>query len=113
VKRRQIAFRAAFAAVLALGLLAAPLAAGAQPIPRVGLLGDLPWDSLRQGLHDLGYVEGETVVFEDRRSGGRNERWPDLAAELVRLKVQVIVTNGTPAALAVARARPRFNVQFL
>ena len=87
LKRRQIAIRAAFAAILALGLL-----------------GDLPWDPLRQGLRDLGYVEGENVVFEDRRSGGRNERWPELAAKLVGLKVQVIVANGTPAVLAAKRA---------
>jgi putative ABC transport system substrate-binding protein len=96
--------RAAFVAVLTLSLLAAPLAAGAQAIPRIGLLGDSSWEPLMQGLRDLGYVEGKTVVFEDRRSGGRNERWPDLAAELVRLKVQVIVTSGTPAALAAKRA---------
>jgi putative ABC transport system substrate-binding protein len=59
---------------------------------------------LREGLRDLGYVEGKTIVFEDRRSEGRGERWPDLAAELVRLKVAVIVIAGTPAALAAKRA---------
>lgn len=85
-------------------LVLAPLAAGAQPVPRIGLLGDLSWEPLRQGLRDLGYVEGKTIFFEERRSGGRNERWPDLAAELVRLKVRAIVTSGTPAALAAKRA---------
>jgi putative ABC transport system substrate-binding protein len=85
-------------------LVLAPLAADAQPVARVGLLGDSPWEPLRQGLRDLGYVEGKNILFEDRRSGGRSERWPDLAAELVRLKVQVIVTSGTPAALAAKRA---------
>jgi putative ABC transport system substrate-binding protein len=95
---------AGFAAALVLALLAAPLAAAAQPAARIGLLGDTPWEPLKQGLRDLGYVEGKSIVFEDRRSGGRNERWPELAAELARLKVQVIVTSGTPAALAARRA---------
>ncbi|HEV8613858.1 MAG TPA: ABC transporter substrate-binding protein [Methylomirabilota bacterium] len=85
--------------VLALG----PLAAAAQPVPRIGLLGDTPWEPLRQGLRELGYVDGKNILFEDRRAGGRIERWPDLAAELVRLRVQVIVTSGTPAALAAKR----------
>jgi putative ABC transport system substrate-binding protein len=85
-------------------LALAPLAASAQAIPRIGLLGDLSWEPLRQGLRDHGYVEGKNILVEDRRSGGRNERWPDLAAELVGLRVQVIVTNGTPAALAAKRA---------
>ena len=96
--------RAAFAAAIILGVLAASLPAGAQAIPRIGLLGDSSWEPLRRGLRDLGYVEGKNVVFEDRRSGGRNERWPDLAAELVRLNVQVMVTSGTPATLAAKRA---------
>ena len=96
--------RRAFIGTLAGSLLAAPLLAEAQAIPRIGLLGDLPWDPLRQGLRDLGYTEGKNVLFEDRRSGGRNERWTELAEELVRLKVQVIVTSGTPAALAAKRA---------
>ncbi|HEV8584828.1 MAG TPA: ABC transporter substrate-binding protein [Methylomirabilota bacterium] len=75
-----------------------------QPVARVGLLGDSSWEPLRQGLRELGYVEGKTVAFEDRRAGGRSERWPALAAELVRLNVQVFVTSGTPAALAAKRA---------
>ena len=98
ISRRQ--FIVVIGAVLSL----APLAAVAQSIPRIGLLGDEPWEPLRLGLRDLGYAEGKNVVFEDRRSGGRNERWPDLAAELVRLNVQVIVTSGTPAALAAKAA---------
>jgi putative ABC transport system substrate-binding protein len=96
--------RAAFVAVLTLSLLATPLAAGAQAIPRIGLLGDLSWEPLKQGLRDLGYEEGKNILFEDRRSDGRNDRWPKLAAELVALKVHAIVINGTPAALAAKRA---------
>jgi hypothetical protein len=62
--------RRRFIAMIAGGLLAAPLAAEAQPIPRIGLLGDFPWEPLRQGLRDLGYVEGKNILFEDRRSRG-------------------------------------------
>jgi putative tryptophan/tyrosine transport system substrate-binding protein len=87
--------------------LAAPLGAEAQPsttISRIGLLTDLAWEPLREGLSELGYVEGRNIVFELRRSEGQSERWPALAAELVRLKVDVIVTQGTPATLAAKRA---------
>ena len=84
--------------------LLVPHAAEAQPIARVGLLGDVSWEPLRQGLRDLGYVEGKNLAFEDRRSEGRAERWPDLAAELVRLRVHIIVSSGTPATLAAKQA---------
>jgi len=88
-------------------VLAAPRAAETQPsttIARIGLLTDLVWEPLREGLRDLGYVEGKSIVFEVRRSDGRSERWPELAAELIRLKVDVIVTQGTPATLAATQA---------
>ena len=100
--------RRAFLAAVTGGFLPAPLAAGAQQpsttISRIGLLTDLAWEPLREGLRDLGYTEGKNIVFELRRSEGRSERWPALAAELVRLKVDVIVTQGTPATLAAKRA---------
>ena len=85
----------------------APLAVEAQPattIWRIGLLTDFAWEPLRQGLRELGYVEGKDIVFELRRSHGRSDRWPALAAELVRLKVDVIVTQGTPGTLAAKQA---------
>ena len=86
---------------LALGLLVAPLAAAAQPaahIPRVGFLDPgHPGHSraFRQGLHALGYVEGETVIVEGRSWEGRPEHAPELIAELVRLKVDVLVVAGS------------------
>jgi putative tryptophan/tyrosine transport system substrate-binding protein len=55
--------------------------------------------AFRQGLRELGYVEGQNIVIEYRSADGRPERFPDLATELVRLKVDVIVTRGTSAAL--------------
>jgi putative tryptophan/tyrosine transport system substrate-binding protein len=86
-----------------LACLLAPLTASAQlrKIPRLGLLDYTPfWEPLRQGLRDLGYVEGQTIVLEYRPTDGRDERLPALAAELVRLPVDVMVTQGTPATLA-------------
>ena len=61
-------------------------------------------EGFRQGLRELGYVEGKTFVIEYRSSDGRDERYPGLATELVRLKVTLIVTRGTPAALAAKQA---------
>jgi putative ABC transport system substrate-binding protein len=84
-------------------VLAAPLAAEAQPVgklPRVGLLSPgsssdplvQPYlDVFRRGLRDLGYVEGQSIIIEYRWAEGQYERLPDLATELVRLKVDVIV----------------------
>ncbi len=95
---------------LAVGLLTATLAAEAQPVPKIGLLGDSSWEPLRRGLQDLGYVEGRNIVFESRRSEGRSERWPALAAELVRLEVDIVVTSGTPATLAAKRASPTIPI---
>ncbi len=100
---------------LTLSLLAAPLAADAQPagsIPRIGVLypGFPPgepggwFDRFRQGLRDLGYTEGQTIALEVRWDEHQSERWPDLAADLVRLRVDIIVAGSTPAALAAKHA---------
>jgi putative ABC transport system substrate-binding protein len=91
-----------------LGLLAAPLAAEAQPttkIPRIGILRAGPFpdplvDAFRQGLRDLGYIEGQNLHLEYRSAEGRDERLPGLATELVRLPVDVIVASGSEALLA-------------
>src|SRR5712692_4685666 len=105
--------RRAFIGGLAGGLLAAPLAVEAQPaakMPRVGLLGlgsaeSSPlFEALRQGLRERGWVEGQNIAFEDRTTAGHYSRLPDVAAELVRLKVDVIVTWGTTPALAARKA---------
>ncbi len=97
--------------VLALGILAGPLSADAQQpgkVYRIGMLGISPevpttrplLDAFRQGLRDLGYVDGKNIVIEYRWAQGRVERFPELAAELARLKVDVIVAGPTPAGLA-------------
>jgi len=105
--------RRTFISSVTLGLLAAPLAAGAQPgskIPKIGLL--VPGtataykpnlEAFRQGLQELGRVEGKTWVSVDRYAGGRSERLPELARELVGLKVDVIVTSTDVAIAAVKR----------
>src|SRR5262249_34956644 len=63
-----------------------------------------PLEGLRDGLHDLGYVEGKTHLFVYRFAQGNAERFPALASELVSLPVDVIVSWGTPASLAAHRA---------
>jgi putative ABC transport system substrate-binding protein len=94
---------------LTLSLLAAPLTAEAQKathVYRIGLLNSAPTsrvEAFRQSLRELGYVEGQNLVIESRYAEGRGERFPDLAAELVRLKVDVIVAGG-PAVRAAQHA---------
>ncbi|MDP2639522.1 MAG: ABC transporter substrate-binding protein, partial [Betaproteobacteria bacterium] len=103
--------------LLALGALAlaTPLASFAQQqparIPRIGFLGNSTAaleanlvGPFREGLRDLGYVEGRSVLIEYRWAEGKYERFPTLIAELIALKVDVIVTAGTPATLAVKKA---------
>ncbi len=100
--------------IVALGILAAALAAGAQQpgkVSRIGFLStfspsDVPrWrQAFRQGLRDLGYTESHNIAIEYRYAEGRPERLPDLAAELARLKVDVIVAETTPASLAAKQA---------
>ena len=93
--------------------LTGPLPAFAQPagLRRVGVLVPAPragyedrLQALRGGLRDLGYVEGRNVAYEYRSSEGRYELFPALVAELVTMKVDVIVTGGTPASLAAKKA---------
>ena len=101
--------RRTFISGITCGLLTAPLAAEAQPagkIPRVGILAQNSplWEDFRQGLRDLGYVEGRTIVIEYRWGEGSDERFPRLAADLARLGADVIVTWGTPATLAAKNA---------
>ena len=94
--------------------LAAPLVVGAQQperVYRVGMIERTPIginaanvQAFRQGLRELGYVEGEHFVLEYRSADGQDQRFPGLAGELARLRVDLILTRGTPAALAVKNA---------
>jgi putative tryptophan/tyrosine transport system substrate-binding protein len=101
-----------------LGALAGGLtltrAAGAQPpgkMPRIGWLGGptreaaQPYlQSFLQGMRELGWIDGQNIVIEWRFAGGRAERLPDLVADLVRLRVELIVVPSTPTALAASKA---------
>ncbi len=102
------------AIIVAVLLVVTPLSAEAQQagkVYRVGMLERASMtvnaanlDAFRRGLRELGYVEGKNVAIEYRSVEGRNERYADLATELVRLKVDVILTRGTPATLAARNA---------
>lgn len=98
---------------LTCGLLLVPHAAGAQQARKLARVGVLAgggstfqpgFGAFRQRLRELGYAEGQTIAFEIRNAEGRAERYPELAAELVRLRVDVIVAQGNPAVVALKRA---------
>ena len=114
--------RRAFIGTLAVFLLAGPLAAEAQAPAKVSRIGFLsvgsPTDNLftleafQQGLRELGYVQGQNIAIEYRFAEGRPERLPALAADLVRLKVAVIVTGSPPAPEAAKRATSTIPIVF-
>ena len=103
---------------LVVGLLAAPLSAEAQQagkVYRIGFLdlrlrsttADPRLVAFRQGLRELGYIEGQNLVFEYRSAKGKRKRLPEVAAELVRLKIDVIITAGNPYAISAAKRATR------
>jgi putative ABC transport system substrate-binding protein len=103
------------------GALAAPLAPEAQQAARVARIGYLAAnlaasphmrEAFLQGLRDLGYVEGGNVVIEYRSAEGKLERLPALAAELIALKVDVILAGGTPQTLAAKQATKTIPIVF-
>jgi putative tryptophan/tyrosine transport system substrate-binding protein len=104
--------------LLALGICFVLVPAEAQQptrVPRIGLLDYAPsWEPLRQGLRELGYVEDQNLILEYRPTGGRYERLPALAAELVQLPVDpiVMVAAGDPLGnrLVASLARPEGNI---
>ncbi len=105
---------AALVLALVLSSIAAPMAVDAQQAQRLYRIGMLQTtsmpinagniDAFRQGLRELGYVEEKNFAIEYRSADGRDERFPGLATELVRLKVDLILTRGTPATLAAKNA---------
>jgi putative ABC transport system substrate-binding protein len=107
--------------IVAGALLAAPFAAEAQQAAKIARIGYLrsslgdnphPPEAFRQGLRDLGYVEGRNLVIEYREADGKAERLLARAAELVALKVDVIVASGTLAALAAKQATRTLPIVF-
>ena len=103
-------------------VLATPLVAGAQQpakVWRIGFLGSASAsaagarvEALRLGLRELGYVEGRNLAIEFRWTEGNHDRLPALAAELVQLRVDVIVTQGTTVTLAARRATSTIPIVF-
>jgi len=98
-----------------LAFLATPTAAETQQLGKVPVVGALEysapdearrswWKALREALHELGYVEGRSVRFEERWAHGRIDRLPRLAAELVQLRVDILVTGGGESARAAKKA---------
>jgi ABC-type uncharacterized transport system substrate-binding protein len=102
------------AVVLAVSCVLAPIAGETQTagkVPRIGILetGSQSarggsWPAFHQRLRELGYAEGQSIIFETRSADDRSERLRGLAAELIGLKVDIIVTTGTPAAVAAKQA---------
>src|SRR6478736_1983817 len=99
-----------FMLTFALGLLVAPLTAEAQQAGKVYRIGCIPggplaprahqWDTFRQTLHELGWVEGQNIFLEFRPPAREGDPFDELAAELVRLNVDIIVASGGRAARA-------------
>jgi len=71
------------------------------------------FNALRRGLHDLGYVEGTNFRIDYRSADGAGDRFPGLAAELVRQQVDIIVTGGTSAALAAKAIAPTWHSSYM
>ena len=113
--------RRAFFAAAAVSVVAAQgIARGQQAakVHRIGFLslraGTGQWeDAFRQGLRELGYVEGRNIAIEYRRAGGQLARLPELATELVRLKMEVIAAAGTSATEACRRATTTIPIVFM
>ena len=103
--------------LLTLGILGIPLAAAQQPtqtMPRIGVLtsgslaSDAAWiEAFRQGLHELGYVEGHSISIEYRYGEGKTERYPALVTEIVQRHVAVLVVGGATATRAATQVTTR------
>jgi putative ABC transport system substrate-binding protein len=112
VKRRE------FITLLGGAAVAWPLVARGQQrtykIPRIGIMDDAAiWDHFRQGLRDLGYIEGQTVAIEYRSAEGKPDRLAVAASELARLPVDVIATYGTAATYAAKQATTAIPIVML
>jgi ABC-type uncharacterized transport system substrate-binding protein len=110
--------RRKFIGIVSTGLLAAPVAAGAQPAaraPRIAVLGVTPsnptlGEAFKLGLGELGYTDGQNVAVEYRDADGMPERLPQLAADLVRLNVDIIFARGAGALAAAKQATSRIPI---
>ena len=118
----QLQIGATGMSVVAFALTIAATLAAAEPqpagkVPRIGFLSpgiaaSAPNAAFRQGLRELGYVEGQNILVEYRWGDGDTARLPALAAELVRLRVQVLVTSSNPATLAAMQTHSKIPIVF-
>ena len=111
--------RRTFIGTVATGLLAGPLVAGAQQQGKMWRIGYIDvsddvkrYKAISQRLRELGYVEGRNLITERRYSEGQAERFPEFAADLIRLKVDLIIVITTPAALAAKHATKTIPIVF-
>jgi putative tryptophan/tyrosine transport system substrate-binding protein len=111
MRRRRARIAALIGALVMLGASQGARAQDSGKIYRIGVLDTTSavmnapnLQAFKQGLQELGYIEGRNLVAEYRSAEGRAERFPELAAELVRLRVDIIATRGTPAVLAAQKA---------
>src|SRR4029077_17847888 len=112
--------RRTFIGAVTLGVLTAPLGAQVQRVPKMyrisWLAGEAPqdehWKVVIEGMRERGWVEGQNFAFERMYSDGQSERFPALAAELVRRKVDIIVTGGTPPTTAARNATTTIPIVF-
>src|SRR5262245_8807996 len=114
---KKPAFSSILVATLVLVLGVATDAQQTGKVFRIGILDPttasgsaVSWEALRQELSKLGWIKGKNIAIEYRYAEGKVERLPELAAELVRLKVDLIVTLGTPTALAAKNATPAIPI---
>jgi putative ABC transport system substrate-binding protein len=111
MKRRDLLRLATLAALSAAG--SAPFARAAEKVYRVGVLvpeGQRAIESFKERLRQLGWIEGKNLRFDDRSTAGDDTRYPALAAELVALPVDLILTWGTPATLAAKQATAKIPI---
>jgi ABC-type uncharacterized transport system substrate-binding protein len=108
MKRRE------FITLLGGAAAAWPLAVRAQQrakLPRIGIIDDAPiWDHFRQGLRDLGYIDGQNIAFEYRSADGQPDRLATAANDLARLPVDVVVTSGSAASYAAQQATTKIPI---
>jgi ABC-type uncharacterized transport system substrate-binding protein len=112
--------RAASSILVVVMLLAVATIAEAQPtkVPKIGWLGigtatsNSRFEEFRRALRDLGYAEGKNIIFEYRSADNKLDRLPPLAEELVRLKVDLLLTRGTPEAVALKNATKTIPIVF-
>ena len=125
MKKKSLLALSAILFALCVSVEAQQLAKPAQQPPKIVQIGylsartvpdasapDSNLDAFRQGLRELGYIEGTNVVIEYRFADGNNDRLPELAAELVRLQVDVIVSSALPPSLAAKKATTTIPIVF-